>query len=189
MNKPFLRRFINRALHALARTCPGCTTLRPALHRLRGVKISGSIFVGDDVYLENEYPECVEIHEHAMLSLKCIILAHTKGSGSVVIERDAFIGPMAVLICQAGKVLRIGEGAVISAGSIIMTSVPAHAFMAPPRATEVGRSTVTFWKTSVEEFLGGLEPIRRSSSSANAKTTSEYPSPSAVSTTVGEMGK
>ena len=47
--------------------------------------------------------------------------------------------------------------------------------MAPPRATEVGRSTVTFWKTSVEEFLGGLEPIRRSSSSANAKTTPAIP--------------
>jgi len=189
MKKSFLRRLINRALHALARVCPGCTTLRPALHRLRGVRISGSVFIGDDVYLENEYPECVEIHEHAMLSLKCIILAHTKGNGRVIIERDVLIGPLAVVVCPSGKELRIGEGAVISAGSIIMTSVPAHAFMAPPRATEVGQSKVTFWKTSIEEFMAGLEPIRRSSSSTNAKATPPGPAPTPEPIPPENLGK
>ena len=124
-----------------------------------------------------------------MLSLKCIILAHTKGQGKVIIERDVLIGPLAVVVCPSGKVLRIGEGAVISAGSIILTSVPAHAFMAPPRATEVGRSTVTFWKTSIEEFMAGLEPIRRSSPSTNAEATPANPVPSLVPNPPGDLSK
>jgi acetyltransferase-like isoleucine patch superfamily enzyme len=189
MKKSLFRRAFNRALHALARSCPGGTILRPALHRLRGVKISGSIWIGDDVYLENEYPECVEIHDHVLLSLKCIILAHTKGNGRVIIERDVLIGPLAVVVCQSGKVLRIGEGAIISAGAIIMSSVPAHTIMAPPRATAVGKSMFPYWKTSIEDFLGGLEPIRRSSSSTNAKTTPPGPAPPPQPIPPANLGK
>ncbi len=39
VTKTIFRRFSNRALHLLARTLPGSTTVRPMLHRLRGVKI------------------------------------------------------------------------------------------------------------------------------------------------------
>lgn len=149
----------------------------------------GPFSSGDDVCLENEYLECVEIHEHVVLSLRCIVLAHTKRRGRVIIESGVLIGPLAVVVCPAGKVLRIGEGAVISAGAIIMSSVPPHTIMAPPRAVAVGRSTVPYWKTSIEEFLGGLEPIRRSSSSTNAGTTPANLSPSLVPNTPGNSSK
>ena len=46
----------------MARFLPGSTSLRPFLHKLRGVRIQGDVFIGDDVYIENEYPECIEIH-------------------------------------------------------------------------------------------------------------------------------
>src|SRR5262249_7048085 len=59
--KNLLRRGSNRILHKLARAVPGSTTLRPALHRWRGVAIGHNVFIGDDVYLENEFPELVEI--------------------------------------------------------------------------------------------------------------------------------
>ena len=167
-----------RALHSLARSCPGGSSIRPALHRLRGVKISGSVWIGDDVYLENEYPECIEIHEGVVISLKSIILAHTKGSGRVILERNVFIGPLALVACPSGKVLRIGEGAVISAGAIIMSSVPPHVIMAPPRATAVGRAMVPFWNTTIQEFMAGLEPLRRSSPPAAAAAATAGPKPS-----------
>jgi len=51
MKERILRGSINRILHLLARFGPGATTLRPFLHKLRGVKIHGKVFIGDDVYL------------------------------------------------------------------------------------------------------------------------------------------
>lgn len=55
--KTLLRRLLHRMLHILARFLPGAISLGPFLHKLRGVKIEGAVFIGNDVYLENEYPE------------------------------------------------------------------------------------------------------------------------------------
>jgi len=63
MHKSLLRRMINRILHLIAQFAPGSTSFQPFLHKLRGVTIHGRVFIGDQVYLENEYPEMVEIHE------------------------------------------------------------------------------------------------------------------------------
>jgi hypothetical protein len=38
MNEPLLRRVSNRVLHLMARFLPGSKSLRPFLHRLRGVR-------------------------------------------------------------------------------------------------------------------------------------------------------
>ena len=114
--KSLLRRAFNRVLHTLARNLPGAMTVRPFLHRLRGVKIGKWVWIGDDVYLENEHPELVEIQEGAVLSIRAMVIAHTRGQGKVIIERRAFVGPCAVVICASGRTLRIGEGAVISTG-------------------------------------------------------------------------
>ena len=65
VKKSLLRGISNRILHLLARFSPGATSVRPLLHRLRGVRIHGTIFIGDEVYLENEYPEAIEIQEGA----------------------------------------------------------------------------------------------------------------------------
>ena len=77
--KSFARRVCNRLLHQLARSLPGASSLRPFLHRLRGVKIHGKVYIGDDVYLENEYPECIEIHDEVQIGLRTTVIAHTRG--------------------------------------------------------------------------------------------------------------
>lgn len=162
MTKGIIRRVFNRLLHALARSCPGSVTVRPFLHRLRGVKIGRGVWIGDDVYLENEHPELVEIQEGAALSIRAIIIAHTRGNGNVIIERNACIGPCAVVICESGRTLRIGEGAVIGTGSIVTSSVPAQILIAPPRSVPVAKATIPFpLAKSMEEFIGGLEPLRK----------------------------
>ena len=56
MEKTLLRRIFNRILHSLVQSLPGAKSVRPFLHRLRGVKIYGDVFIGDEVYIENEYP-------------------------------------------------------------------------------------------------------------------------------------
>lgn len=68
-----------RILHILARFSPGATTVRRFLHKLRGVRIYGKVFIGDDVYLENEYPDCMEIHDQAQIALRSRIMAHFRG--------------------------------------------------------------------------------------------------------------
>ena len=162
MNKNILRRVFNRLLHLLARNCPGAMTLRPFLHKLRGVRIEGRVWVGDDVYLENEYPERVELQNGAVLSIRSVIIAHTRGHGNVVIERNACVGPGALVVCAAGKTLRIGEGAVISSGCVVTSSVPARIIFAPPRSVAVARAGVPFvLAKSVEEFVSHMEPLRR----------------------------
>jgi len=167
MKKSLSRRVNNRVLHLLARFIPGSTSIRPFLHRLRGVKVGEGVHIGDDVYLENEHPEAVEIQSGAAISLRAIILAHTRGSGRVVIEKDAFIGPNTVIATWGDRTLRIGEGAVIGAGVVVTSDVPARAFVARAAAPVVANVLVPLPKaTNMEEFIRGLVPVRKSQRAA-----------------------
>ena len=131
------------------------------MHRLRGVKVGANVFIGDEVYLENEYPERIEIQDGAQLSIRAIVLAHTRGPGWVVIEKDAYIGPNAVLVTSAGTTLRVGEGAVIGAGVVITKDVPARVFIPPHAANPVARVTVPLAKAdNIEDCIRGLAPLR-----------------------------
>jgi serine acetyltransferase len=156
------RRILGRVLHALARVCPGATTLRPWLHRLRGVKIGAKVFIGDQVFIDNEYPERIEIEDHAQISIRTILLAHTRGAGRIVIERNVFIGPNSVLTCSGGRVLRIGEGAVVGAGAVITKSVPPHLFVGAPAPQAIARVNVPLpVAQTMEDFRAGLDLIER----------------------------
>lgn len=157
--KSIVRRIANRILAATVRFAPGATSLRPALHKLRGVKISGRVFIGDDVYIENEYPEFVEIEDGAQITLRCTVIAHTRGSGRVIIGKNAFIGANCTITAPANRTLRIGEGAVIAAGSVVSTDVPPGALMGVERPKPLARVTVPLtMETSYEQFALGLRP-------------------------------
>jgi acetyltransferase-like isoleucine patch superfamily enzyme len=162
MKKSVLHRLFNRAMHALVRRLPGSTSLRPLLHRLRGVKIGRGVFIGDEVYLENEYPEAVEIQDGAQVSIRAILLAHTRGPGRVIIEKNAYIGPNAVVVASGGQTLRIGEGAVISAGVVVTSSVAPRMYVANTAAKVLAEAKIPLAQAqSVQEFTGGLVPIKR----------------------------
>ena len=160
MKRSLLRRSTNRILHLAARFAPGATHIRPWIHRLRGVKIADGVFIGDDVYLENEHPEAVEIQSGVQISIRVIILAHTRGSGGVVIEKDAFIGPNVVIATSGNRTLRIGEGAVIGAGVVVTQDVPARVFVANQMPKPLAKVLVPLAKVdNMEEFVRGLVPI------------------------------
>jgi len=161
MRKSWFRRFFNRTLHLMARFLPGSTNLRPFLHRLRGVKIRGKVFIGDDVYLENEYPECVEMNDGAAIGLRSTIVAHTQGSGKIVIEKNAVIMTSCTVVCSRGRTLTIGEGSVVAAGSVVLNDIPAHSLCSGPRIRVVADVTVPFSsEISHEQFIRGLRPLR-----------------------------
>jgi len=165
MKKGLLRRFLNRFLHLLARNCPGALTVRPFLHRLRGVKIGKGVWIGDDVYLENEYPEAVELGEGVVLAIRAMIVAHTRGVGHVILERHAYVCPGAMIVCAAGKTLRIGEGAFVGIGCVLTSSVAPGIVVAPPRSVPLGKARVPFGLAKTpEEFIAGIESLRHSTS-------------------------
>lgn len=162
MKKSFVRRVLNRILGMLARFAPGATSLRPFLHKLRGVRITGRVFIGDDVYIENEYPNCIELHDGAQICLRSILIAHTRGSGRIVIGKDAFVGANCVLTASPGVTLTIGEGSVIATSSVITSDVEAHTLVGNEKAKPLARVTVPFTiDTPYDRFLAGLRPLRR----------------------------
>jgi len=156
------RRFFNRILHKLAHILPGHTTLRPFIHKLRGVKIYGRVSIGDDVYLENEYPERVEIHDGAVLVLRSVILAHGRGVGRVIIKENVRIGPNAVVAASGVRTLTIGEGSVVAAGSVVNRDVPPFTLVNGVPAQPTARITVPLTlEHSYDEFVMGLRPLNK----------------------------
>jgi len=161
-HKSVVRRILNRLLARLAERAPGATSLRPLLHRWRGVKIHGRVFIGDEVYLENEYPECIEIHDGAQLAVRSVLIAHIRGAGRIVIGKDALLGPGCVITASPGVTVTVGEGAVVSALTPVTRSVPARTLYSGARPGVVARVTTPLTlDTGYDEFRKGLRSLER----------------------------
>ncbi len=119
MAEPFLKGMKNRVMQILARFLPGAESLRVFLHRVRGVKIGKNVWIGYDVIIETSSPHLVSIGNNVSLGLRTAIIAHFKGTESVTIEEDAFIGPGVIILPN----VTIGKGSVVSAGSVVNSSV------------------------------------------------------------------
>ena len=161
MSKNLFQRIGNRWLHLLARLLPGGTTLRPALHRLRGVKIGRDVFIGEEVFIESEYPENVEIQDGVFVGIRVVFIAHTRGTGKIVIGKNAYLGPNAMLITSSDRTLTIGEGAVIGAGVVVGSDVAPQMFVPSQPARAVARATVPMVTAEkMEDFIRGLVPLK-----------------------------
>lgn len=159
--KSVFRRAFNRIVHIIVRFSFGATSCRPFFHRLRGVKIHGKVWIGDDVYIENEYPEYVEIHEGARITQRTIIMAHFHGAGKVVIGKNVWIGPNCVITANPGTTLTLGEGSVIAASSVVTKDIAPYTFVGGAPAKPIAKITLPFMpETSYEEWKKGLRPIK-----------------------------
>ncbi len=153
---------INRLLQKLAMILPGGASLRPWLHRLRGVRVGKKVFIAQFVYLDELHPEAVTIGENCTIGLRTSIFAHfywgprqPKTDGAVVIEKDVFIEPHCVILPN----VRVGEGAVIKAGTVVSRNVPPRAVWGPPAADMMGVATVPLTaEHSGAQFMRGIRP-------------------------------
>lgn len=152
-----LRHLVNFTLQRIAMGVPGATTLRPFLHRLRGVKIHGTVFIGEDVMIESEHPELVEIGDGSAIAMRSIVFAHFKGCGRVIIGEHVHIAPNSVIGAFKGETLVIGDGAAVGISSVVRKSVPPGIFVAGAPARAKMRISVPYTLDgSYEEFRDGM---------------------------------
>lgn len=153
-----------RLVHKLAMLAPGGATLRPWLHRLCGAKIGKNVWIGQLVYIDDLHPNALSIGDNSTIGIRTSIFTHfywgpkrQQSNGQVVIEKDVFVGPHCVILPN----VRIGEGAVIKAGTVVSRNVPPHAFWGAPHAQELGVATVPLTpEHDYESFTRGIR-LRR----------------------------
>jgi len=156
---------INRLLSFLAAHLPGGFSLRPMLHRKRGVNIGKNVWISKLVYIDENHPEAITIDDNAAIGLRVTIYAHfycgpkrsCEHAKPVHIEEDVFIGPHCVILPG----VRIGKGSVIQAGTTISRYVPPFTLWGPPKAGPLATVTITKPQDhSFNEFVKGLRPFQ-----------------------------
>lgn len=148
----------NRFLQRLAMTMPGATTVRAALHRMRGVELGENVWIGYEAMLETSYPYLVHIGDNVVLGIRCTIIAHFHEHTGVWIEDDVFVGPSAVILPG----VRLGHGCVVTAGSVVTTSVPPMTMVTGNPAKAVARCGVPLGlNTSWHDFIRHLRKMEQ----------------------------
>ncbi len=167
-------RTITRTLGRIALFMPGGYSIRPAALRLRGVNLGERVWISQWVYVDELYPEAITIGRGSTVGLRVSIFAHfhwgpmrsTNGSRPVVIGANVFIGPHCVIMPGT----RIGDGAVIKAGTVVSRNVPPNIFFGDSPGRPLARITIPLGPDfPYEEFVRGLRPI----GPATAKSATE----------------
>jgi acetyltransferase-like isoleucine patch superfamily enzyme len=163
-----LRGIANRVLQHLARILPGAQSLRPALHRARGVHVGKDVWIGYDVIIDTSRPHLVTLEDGCSLSMRVTVIAHFRELQGVRVERDAFIGPGVIILPN----VVIGHGAVVTAGSVVTRSVEPMTVVQGNPAVAVARCSVPLkMDVTVKEFSRRLRPV--SSAEPKAKLEPE----------------
>jgi acetyltransferase-like isoleucine patch superfamily enzyme len=160
MEEPFFRGMKNRVLQFLARNAPGATTWRVRLHRWRGVHIGKEVWIGYDAIIETSYPHLVTIGDRVAVHARALIIAHNREQEGVIIEDDVTLGPGAIVLPN----VRIGHGAIVTAGSVVSRSVPPKTMVQGNPARPIATVEIPLrLDVSMKEFSKGLRPIRQPS--------------------------
>ena len=168
-HESLVRGIFDRVLQIFARTLPGAASVRVWLHRARGVKIGKGVWIGYDVLLDTARPDLIVIEEGVAISMRASVIAHFKEQRGVRIERDAFVGPGAIIL--PGVI--IGRGAVVKAGSVVSQSVPPMTVVQGNPAVPVARCGIAFRQdVSMKLFSRHLRPLRDPASAARLSSPS-----------------
>ena len=161
-----IRQILQRLLGKLAMFAPGGYSLRPWLHRKRGVQIGANVWISQYVYLDEAHPEKIVIKDNVTIGFRCTVFAHfylgahraDEKVGDVVIEKNAFIGPNCTILSG----VTIGEGSVVVAGSGVTRNVPAGMLFGPAAASPLARITHPLssgGQVDYKKFLFGLKKL------------------------------
>ena len=147
-----------RILQLLAFHVPGAKSLRVRLHRWRGVTIGQDVWIGYQVLLDTSHPHLIAVRNDVTISIRAMLITHFRGPEGITIEDDAFIGPGAIILPN----VKIGRGAIVTAGSVVSTSVAPMTVVQGNPARPIATCGVSLGeKTSMEQFLNALRPLKR----------------------------
>lgn len=123
-----LRVFYNFVLISASKYCPHLG-FKNFLLRCTGMKVGKDASIGLAAMFDVFYPELIEIRENTIIGYNVTVLAHEflqkeLRTGSVRIGKNAMIGANSTLL--AG--VEVGDGATISAMSLVDQDVPANCF-------------------------------------------------------------
>lgn len=152
-----VRGLLNRALQLLTLLLPGGQSLRVFLHRARGVHVGRNVWISYNVILETAYPELITIDDDSCIGIGVIVIAHFKETRrGVRIGKRVFVGPGAIILPD----VEIGDGAVVTAGSVVTSSVPPMTVVQGNPAAPVAKCGVPLWpETPLKEFSKRLKPV------------------------------
>ena len=146
----------NRLLQMAARAVPGAQSLRPRLHRWRGVNVGKDVWIGYDAIIETGFPRLVTLKDRCVIGVRVIIIAHMHGTKGVVIEEDVTIGPGVIILPG----VTIGKGSIVTAGSVVSRTVPPMTMVQGNPAKPVARIGVPLLPgVSMKEFSKHLRPL------------------------------
>jgi serine acetyltransferase len=113
------------------------------------------------VYIDELHPEDLTIGNNCTIGIRTSIITHVyfgsrraTSNGRVVIEDNVYIGPHCVILPN----VRIGEGAVVQAGTVVSRNVPARTLWCAAAAGPMGVVTVPL--TAEHEYSGFLRGLR-----------------------------
>ncbi len=138
------RRLLGQILQDLAFVLPW--PFRSSLHRARGAKIGKDVYIGSLVVLDDAYPEYITIEDHVQVSAGAKIVTHDSSFrnvfskqfptyiGPVVVKRNVYIGSDALILPG----VTIGESAIVGAGAVVTSDIPARSVAIGVPAKVVG---------------------------------------------------
>ena len=105
--------------------------MRIKMQRMRGVKIGKNVHWGSDITVDAPYPYFLVVEDGAALAGNNQVLTHIKPSkyfancftshvAPVIVHKNAWVGVGVTLMPG----IEVGEGSMISAGSIVNTDIP-----------------------------------------------------------------
>ncbi len=160
----------NRVLQLVAFHAPGAKTLRVRLHHWRGVKMGQNVWIGYQALLETSCPHLITIGDNVTISVRAMMIAHFRGPQGIRVEDDAFIGPGAIILPN----VTIGRGAVVTAGSVVSSSVAPMTVVQGNPARPIAICGVTLGeKTNMGQFLHSLRPVVQRRASIDSGLDSE----------------
>jgi acetyltransferase-like isoleucine patch superfamily enzyme len=140
------------------------------LHQWRGVKIGQNVWIGYQVLLETSRPHLITIGDNVIISIRAMMIAHFRGPQGIRIEDDVFIGPGAIILPN----VTIGRGAVVTAGSVVSSSVAPMTVVQGNPARPIALCGVTLGEeTNMGQFLHSLRPVVSRSASVDPHADGE----------------
>jgi acetyltransferase-like isoleucine patch superfamily enzyme len=136
----------NWLLGNLVRVAP--VGVRNVLHRWRGVKMGRDCFIDPNAILETAYAENITLGDDVRVTAGAIVMTHIKAPHllrdkgyvptvlkPVVLKSHSFIGVNAVVMPG----VTVGEGAVVTSGSVVLADVPPYTMVSGNPARIVKR--------------------------------------------------